>query len=155
MEVEPDAQKEAPITLETGRGLHVRSAFVLNHLASRWEEENRFLKSLRPAKGDTLARSVRAPVVVGVHVRMAGGQAFEQPACEGLDNWSRESQEAIARWRARSGPDRFLTRLEALAAAILAARTERLLGSTWSSFSELAMHLAGPDQTVEMPGRDF
>jgi hypothetical protein len=43
----------------------------------------------------------------------------------------------------------------ALADAILLSRSERLLGSTWSSFSELAMRLAVVPLTVEMSGKDF
>ncbi|MEM9964538.1 MAG: galactosyltransferase-related protein, partial [Asticcacaulis sp.] len=43
----------------------------------------------------------------------------------------------------------------ALADAILLSRAPLLLGSTWSSFSELAMRLAPEPITVKMSGRDF
>lgn len=43
----------------------------------------------------------------------------------------------------------------ALADALLLSRAPRLLGSTWSSFSELAMRLARSGQSVEMTGKDF
>ena len=43
----------------------------------------------------------------------------------------------------------------ALADAILLSRAPRLLGSTWSSFSELAMRLAPQKMVVEMSGTDF
>jgi glycosyltransferase involved in cell wall biosynthesis len=43
----------------------------------------------------------------------------------------------------------------ALADAILLSRAPLLLGSTWSSFSELAMRLAQQKLTVEMSGKDF
>lgn len=43
----------------------------------------------------------------------------------------------------------------ALADAILLSRCTRLLGSTWSSFSELAMRLATGYEKVEMSGTDF
>lgn len=43
----------------------------------------------------------------------------------------------------------------ALADALLLGRAPRLLGSTWSSFSELALRLAPQDMTVEMSGKDF
>lgn len=43
----------------------------------------------------------------------------------------------------------------ALADATLLSRAPRMLGSTWSSFSELAQRLAHPPMTVEMSGTDF
>ncbi len=43
----------------------------------------------------------------------------------------------------------------ALADATLLSRAPRMLGSTWSSFSELAQRLADPPMTVEMSGTDF
>lgn len=43
----------------------------------------------------------------------------------------------------------------ALADAILLGRAPLLLGSSWSSFSELALRLAPREMTVEMSGRDF
>ena len=43
----------------------------------------------------------------------------------------------------------------ALADAILLSQSPRMLGSTWSSFSELAMRLATTPMQVEMSGTDF
>ena len=43
----------------------------------------------------------------------------------------------------------------ALADAILLSRCRKLLGSTWSSFSELAMRLSSNYSSIEMSGRDF
>jgi len=43
----------------------------------------------------------------------------------------------------------------ALADAILLSRCELLLGSTWSSFSELAMRLSTTYSRIEMSGKDF
>ena len=43
----------------------------------------------------------------------------------------------------------------ALADAILLSRCQKLLGSTWSSFSELAMRLSTTYSEIEMSGRDF
>ena len=43
----------------------------------------------------------------------------------------------------------------ALADAILLSRCEMLLGSTWSSFSELAMRLSTNFSKIEMSGKDF
>ncbi len=52
--------------------------------------------------------------------------------------------------------DRSATQLRyALADAILLSSAPRMLGSTWSSFSELAMRLSKSKMTVEMSGRDF
>lgn len=43
----------------------------------------------------------------------------------------------------------------ALADAILLSRCQQLLGSTWSSFSELAMRLSTTYSKIEMSGKDF
>lgn len=43
----------------------------------------------------------------------------------------------------------------ALADAILLSKCQKLLGSTWSSFSELAMRLSDTFSEIEMSGRDF
>jgi hypothetical protein len=43
----------------------------------------------------------------------------------------------------------------ALADALLLSRCSRLLGSTWSSFSELAMRISTTLEAVEMSGKDF
>ncbi len=43
----------------------------------------------------------------------------------------------------------------AFADAILLSRCNRLLGSTWSSFSELAMRLSTTFSKIEMSGKDF
>ena len=43
----------------------------------------------------------------------------------------------------------------ALADAILLSKTSHLLGSTWSSFSEIAMRLSSEKQIIEMSDFDF
>lgn len=59
-------------------------------------------------------------------------------------------------WLPRTLYDRSAAQLQhALADAILLSRAPRLLGSTWSSFSELAQRLAPEKQVVEMSGTDF
>lgn len=59
-------------------------------------------------------------------------------------------------WLQRSLYDRSTAQLHfALADAILLSRAPLLLGSTWSSFSELAMRLAPQGIKVELSGRDF
>ncbi len=59
-------------------------------------------------------------------------------------------------WLPRSLYDRSSEQLHyALADAILLSRAPLLLGSTWSSFSELAMRLAPEAIAVEMSGKDF
>jgi hypothetical protein len=42
-----------------------------------------------------------------------------------------------------------------LADAILLSKSQKLLGSTWSSFSELAMRMSDTFSSIEMSGRDF
>jgi len=59
-------------------------------------------------------------------------------------------------WLPRSRYDRSAEQLQyALADAILLSRAPRLLGSTWSSFSELAQRLSPEGMKVEMSGKDF
>jgi len=59
-------------------------------------------------------------------------------------------------WLPRSLYDRSAEQLHyALADAILLSHASRLLGSTWSSFSELAMRMAKGKIEIEMSGRDF
>jgi hypothetical protein len=59
-------------------------------------------------------------------------------------------------WLPRSVYDRSTEQLHyALADAILLSRSPLLLGSTWSSFSELAMRLATQRIKIEMSGKDF
>ncbi|MBC7478797.1 MAG: hypothetical protein H7317_11990, partial [Pseudorhodobacter sp.] len=59
-------------------------------------------------------------------------------------------------WLPRPSSDRSSqSMVYALADAILLGRAPRLLGSTWSSFSELAARLSEAPMTVELTGRDF
>ncbi|MEI6097879.1 MAG: galactosyltransferase-related protein [Alphaproteobacteria bacterium] len=59
-------------------------------------------------------------------------------------------------WLPRALYDRSAVQLHyALADAILLSRSPLLLGSTWSSFSELALRLAPEAIKVEMSGKDF
>lgn len=57
---------------------------------------------------------------------------------------------------ARTDYDRSASQLQyALADMMLLARADRLLASTWSSFSDVAQRLARPGRPVEQSGRDF
>ncbi|MBC7740107.1 MAG: hypothetical protein H7245_23500 [Candidatus Saccharibacteria bacterium] len=59
-------------------------------------------------------------------------------------------------WLPRPSSDRSAQSIVyALADALLLGRAPRLLGSTWSSFSELAARLSPAPMTVELTGRDF
>lgn len=59
-------------------------------------------------------------------------------------------------WLPREKNDRSAEQLQfALADAIMLSRTRLFLGSTWSSFSELAIRLANPGIRQEMSGIDF
>jgi len=59
-------------------------------------------------------------------------------------------------WLDRNVYDRSMMQLRfALADAILLSRSQLLLGSTWSSFTELAQRLAVGRLSVKMSGKDF
>jgi glycosyltransferase involved in cell wall biosynthesis len=205
MTAEPDAQKDAPIVLDDGRGVYARSAFVLNSEHSHWAAENAFIQSLTPVEMiRDLVAGVRNPNDVTAHIRMEGGKQFEHLPYESAENWTQEDHDLIAKWRAKSHFEHFMTRIDqlnadgcadrvfvaadrpetydafkdrygarvaflprtaydrsaeqlryAMADAILLSRAPLMLGSTWSSFSELAMRLAPGGIDVEMSGKDF
>jgi hypothetical protein len=205
IEVEPGAEKDAPLDLSAGGDIYARSAYVLNAPPSTWEAENRYLRALRPVpEVQALVESVPGPFDLSLHVRMVGAAGTDTASYDRAENWTAEGHAAINRWRAESHYSRFMARLDALIAegrasrvflaadahetyaafaetyggrvaflgrarydrsaeqlqyaladALLLGRAPRLLGSTWSSFSELAMRLSARGMQVEMSGRDF
>ena len=207
MEIEPGACFQAPILPDgaVAGDVYVRSAYTLNSPHRRHEDEQLFLRALRPAAPvRELVASVPHPSQVAVHIRMATGPGFDHLSHEAPQNWPEERHRELAEWRARSHPRFFLARLEALEAeglaqtiflaadheqtyADFAARfgarlrwlpraqfdrsavqlqyaladlllltaAPRLLGSSWSSFSDVAQRLARPDRIFEQSGVDF
>lgn len=204
MEVEPGAEKDAEIRLGGG-DIYARSAYVLNNSLSTWEDENRFLRTLRPMEAvRDMVAGVRCPNDISAHVRMAGGKAYEHLPYESPENWGEEGHEQIAHWREKSHFSHFIKRIDALIAegkadriflaadkpetyaefqacfgdrlamlerdvydrsaeqlryaladVLLLGSSPLLLGSTWSSFSELAMRLSPQKMKMEMSGTDF
>jgi hypothetical protein len=205
MELEPGADKSAPIDLEIDEDVLVRSAYTLNHPASRWQDENAELRALRPvAAVVSLVQSVSVRGCIGAHVRMEAGQGLDHHSYDSRENWSQHSHDQIHHWRGKSHYSAFIRRIDslfeerpdrrlflatdlpenyevfrqrygqrlcwlprtcydrsreqlvhALADALLLSRCELLLGSTWSSFSELAMRLSTTYSKIEMSGKDF
>jgi len=205
MEVEDGSKKDAPIVLQDTGDIYARSAYVLNSPFSTWNDENHFLRSLRPVETvRALVASVRQPNDVSAHVRMVGGGDYEHLAYEALENWTKEGHEQTDFWRKKSHFSHFMARLDslitegradrifvaadkqetydafletfgervaylprevfdrsaeqlryALADALLLGSSPLLLGSTWSSFSELAMRLSPQKMVIEMSGKDF
>lgn len=206
MEIEDGAEKDAPVDTAGSASLYARSAYVLNSPLSTWEDENRFLQTLKPvAEVQEMVAGVRTPNDVSAHVRMAGGKAYEHlPYEQSEGNWSEEGHQAIAHWREKSHFSHFFKRLDALTAegraerifvaadlpetyaefraiygsrvamlerdvydrsaeqlryaladALLLGSSPLLLGSSWSSFSELAMRLSPQKMEIEMSGKDF
>ena len=206
MEAEPNAAKDARVTLNEGKDLYVRTSCVINNHLSRWDDENRFLKQLKPHDDILdLIRPFDVKSCTAVHIRMEGDSGGANAhSYEKTENWSPESHDTIQFWRQKSHYANFIRRLEllfkedkahriflaadmaetyraleetfgenviylarpsfdrsreqlkyALADAILLSRCESFIGSTWSSFSEIAMRLADGFKRVEMSGRDF
>lgn len=205
MEVEPGAQKDAPIDTNAPGDIYARSAYTLRAPGSDWEAANRFLQALTPAEAvRDLVASVRSPNDLSAHVRMVGAPGSDTASYDRAENWTPEGHALINHWREKSHYAHFMRRIDALIAegtcdtlflaadapetyaeflarygdriahlprtlydrsaqqlhyaladAILLARAPRLLGSTWSSFSELAARLARQEMTVEMSGTDF
>lgn len=205
MEVEAGGEKDALIDLQGDANIYARSAYVLNSPLRNWDDENRFLRALRPVQAvrDMMA-TVRTPNDVSAHVRMVGGKNYEHLSFEATDNWTEEGHKLTEFWRKKSHFKHFINRLDtlisegsadriflaadkpetyaefkacfgdrvavlerqvydrsaeqlryALADALLLANSPLLLGSSWSSFSELAMRLSPQKMELEMSGKDF
>ena len=213
MEVEPGAQKDAPVLADEAPGMpaatqddvYVRSAYPLVSPHRDWQAERAFLHTLAPAaEVRARMRMVDVPSRVAAHVRMASGPGYEHLPHESPACWSARGHAEITAWRARSHARHFMARLDALVAAdaadtiylaadlpttyaafaerygarlrylprtlydrsaeqlrdaladmLLLGRAERFLGSTWSSFTDMAIRLAPVQPAVEMSGRDF
>lgn len=209
MEIEPDSCFEAPILAGADASwqgdVYVRSAYPLKSPHANFAAEQAFLHGLRPAAAvlDLMTGCPRR-YDVAVHIRMAGGAAFEHLPYESLANWPEHRHRELAEWRAKSHRDRFVARLDALvslgqadsifvaadlpetyaalsdrygqrltwlkrdlfdrsarqlqyalADLLLLSSGQRLLGSPWSSFTDVAQRLARPARPFEISGRDF
>ena len=109
MEIEPGAQKDAPIVIAPQKDIYVRSAYVLNSPLTDWNAECQFLRSLNPVvEVQELVQSVRSPNDVSAHVRMSGGKDYEHLTYEAPDNWSAKSHAEIEFWRRKSHFSRFM-----------------------------------------------
>ncbi len=209
MEIEEGAVFQEPILptlLEEGGGdVYVRSAYTLTSPYRVHNDEQLFLHALRPTAAVLgLVRSVRHPNQVACHVRIGSGAGFEHLSYEGAHNWPAERHEELSYWRGKSGPERFMVRLDqlvdanradhiflaadtaetydlfaqrygarlvtlarpvfdrsaaqlqyALADLMLLAAADLFLGSTWSSFSDVAQRLAPVGRPYEQSGQNF
>lgn len=205
MEAEAGSAKNAPIDDPGPRDLYFRSAYAANSPYTDWDQENRFIRRLRPTRRvlDMIA-SVPTPNDVGVHVRMVGGKGYEHLPYESVQNWTQKGHEEIDRWRKATHYDLFAKKLDALIAAgdldrfflaadnpetyevfqerygdrvsylarehfdrsaeqlvyaladvLLLSRTQLLLGSGWSSFTELAVRASPLRVQLLTCGVDF
>jgi len=205
MEIEPNSQKDALVTIHDDKHLYVRTSCVVNNEFSDWNLANQFLRALKPnAYIQKLLRPYDLGNHVGVHIRMELGEGKHVSDYEDDSFLSRKSFESAQFWRTKSHYAAFINRLEklfaedqdvrvflasdnseaykvltqtfgdrveflsrtffdrsqkqiqyALADAILLSRCKGLIGSSWSSFTELSMRLAPKFNFVEMSGRDF
>ena len=109
---------------------------------ARWRRKSHFSNFI--ARIDQLAGEGRAG-----RIFLAADQA------ETYDNFHGRYGDRVA-CLPRTLYDRSTEQLEyALADALLLGRAPFLLGSTWSSFSELARRLSVEEMTIEMSGKDF
>lgn len=204
MEIEEGAQFDAPVMPRAG-DVYIRSAYTLVSPHHDAAHAARLLRALRPAAPvRALVRAVRRPNAVAAHVRAAGNPGQTLAPYDGPENWPAHRHAELEAWRAKSQPERFIDRLEALVAQgraqsiflaadraetydlftrtfgdrlvwlerdlydrsarqiqyaladlILLGAADRLLASTWSSFSDLAGWLIRPGAQVEQSGRDF
>lgn len=205
MEIEEGAVKDAVIILTTGKDIYARSAYVLSSEHTSWDNENIFLRNLKPSESVlNLVRPFDTSKKIGAHVRMEAGKGVDHNSYDSTNNWSADGHKELHYWREKSHYSNFIRRIDeyfrvdqearlflatdipetyeifekyygdrvsylkrsvydrskeqikyALADAILLSGCERLLGSTWSSFSELAMRLSTNFSEIEMSGTDF
>lgn len=121
MEIEPGAVFEAPILPDpeehAGKDVYIRSAYSLNSPLVRMEDEQVFLRGLIPTGAVLdLVGQVRRPNKVALHVRRSTGPGFDHLSFEAPDNWPPERHAELVAWRAKSQPERFMDRLDALIA---------------------------------------
>ena len=115
MEIEPGAQKGAPLMLRDGHDAYVRSAYVMNHPASTWDSENHLLHRLvaAPAVAELVA-GVAPHRDIALHVRMEGAPGSDTNSYDAARNWTPEGHAAINHWRSQSHYSRFMARLDGL-----------------------------------------
>ena len=196
-------KRDLPIDIQKRQSVYVKSAYSLNHSASSWEVDNRFLHSLTPSpRVLALTAGISHSRELGVHVRMEGGKGYEQMAYESSDNWTDAEHNEISKYRSASHYSAFFKRIDkladtgisfflaadqkatyeafrqrygervqflrrdkfdrspeqiiyALSDVILLSQNKHILGSGWSSFTELATRLALKKVTYELSGKDF
>jgi|GEM_PF-1512078 len=204
MEAEKNSNKDQEIILGD-KHLYIRSAYSLNHQDVQWDQENEFIRSLKPVQKilDLVANVAIDSETIAAHIRMEGGQGLDKHSYESADNWSEESHIELQYWRGMSHYSHFIKRINqlltdnkqklfiatdmpetyqefkniygtrlvylkrdvfdrskeqlqyALADVLLLSRCKKLLGSSWSSFSELAMRLSETYSSIELSGKDF
>lgn len=149
METECGAEKGAPIQLTGQRDFYLRSAYVVAHPASTWEEENRFLGSLTPSEP---VRRLLAPFHdafdIALHIRMEGCAETDQNSYDSPQNWTADAHKEINHWRGQSHFTRFAHRLEPLLAKQKTARV--FLASDMATTYE-AFRDAYGDQVTALP----
>lgn len=116
MEIEPGSDYGAPILPDAaaaaGKTVYIRSAYTLTSPHRRMEDEQVFLKALRPsAPVRALIAGVRHPNQVAAHVRMGTGPEFDHLSYESPANWPAERHRELAEWRRKSHADRFIARI--------------------------------------------
>lgn len=121
MEIEAGSHHEGPILAGQDAAwtgdVYIRSAYPLKGPHEDFAAEQRFLRALRPASA-VLALMEGLPRIydIAVHIRMAGGKAYENLAFESPANWPEHRHRELAEWRGKSHSDRFVARLDALVA---------------------------------------
>lgn len=121
MEIEPGSVFEEPILAQTpdpGGDVYVKSAYSLISPHADFAAEQRFLHALVASdQVQELVNTVRHPNDVAMHIRMATGPAYDHLSYESPENWPDNRHAEMLYWRARSQPDVFEARLDALIAS--------------------------------------
>jgi hypothetical protein len=139
--------------------VHVRMQGGAAHEHLPYERADNWLPEDHAAIAHWRAKSHYAHFLTRIDVLLATGGAqtlfLAADLPETYDVFRQHYGDRLA-WLERSRYDRSTEQLlYGLADAILLGRAPHLLGSTWSSFSELAMRLAPQGQKIEMSGTDF
>lgn len=110
MDTEKDSIKGQKIEFSEN-DLYVRSAYVLNHPASVFDDENDFLKGLKVTKRvqcliESLSHEL-SNCEFSLHIRMEGEGSYEQHY-----NWSEDGKQDLVNWRKKSHYSHFFKRID-------------------------------------------
>ena len=115
MEIEADSKKDEVVSSDVSGDIYARSAYVLQSAFGGWDEDNRFIRFLKPsARVKELIEGFELSGCVGVHVRMEAGKGLDHNSYDDVSNWTKEGHDQIHYWRDKSHYSHFVQRINQL-----------------------------------------